>query len=226
MTHEPVATEVSLVRVEGLLPGASNATLLAADEAGTLWVYKPQRGEQPLWDFPQGTLARREVATFRVSEAFAFDVVPETRMADGPYGPGSAQLFLTEDFTWDPRSLIVEGADELWPVATLDLIVNNADRKIGHLLREPGTSEIWAIDNGLTFNEAEKLRTVLWGFAGRTIPSEILGRINPERLPPMLRGLLTPAEIEATVRRTVALLEDRTHPGPPADRPAMPWPLW
>ncbi len=219
-------TELTLVVVEGLLPGASNATLLARDEAGRAWVYKPARGERALWDFPHGSLARREVACYRLSEAFGLGVVPETRMATGPYGPGSAQRFLDEDQTWDPRPTIMEADPGLWSIVVLDLVANNADRKIGHLLREPGTAAIWAIDNGLTFHVDDKLRTVMWSFAGRSIPQPWLEVLEEDALIDALEGLLSPVEVNAALERLRRLRSDPRHPDPPLDRPPLPWPVW
>lgn len=222
----PVTELLPLVSVDGLLPGASNATLLARDDAGEAWVYKPEQGERPLWDFPYGSLARREVACFRVSKALGLGVVPETFLAEGPCGPGSAQRFLDEDLSWDPRPLIVAADPALWPVAVLDLIVNNADRKLGHLLREPGQDRIWAIDNGLSFHTEEKLRTVLWSFAGRTVPAHLLDRVEPDPLRAALGDLLDPSEVTATVERAQRLAVRPVHPEPPTERPPMPWPIW
>lgn len=218
--------QLRLTSVEGVFRAASNATLLARDVEGLAWVYKPEQGEQPLWDFPLGTLARREVACYLISEAVGLGVVPETRLADGPYGPGSAQRFLDEDLTWDPRPLITVADPALWPVVVLDLLTNNADRKIGHLLREPADGRIWAIDNGLTFHVEEKLRTVLWSFAGREIPATLLERLDPGDVGGVLANLLEPAEVAATVARATRILDEPTHPHPPPDRPPMPWPLW
>lgn len=217
---------VDLVSVDGLLPGASNATLLARDEEGRPWVYKPERGERPLWDFSHGTLARREVACYRLSEALGLGIVPETFIAEGPFGTGSAQRYLAADFEWDPRPLIVSADPSLWPTALFDLIANNADRKIGHLLREPGDSRIWAIDNGLTFHADDKLRTVLWSFAGREVPEHLVRRVDPVAIEAAISDLLAPAEVAKTVERALTLLENPVHPPPPHDRPPMPWPLW
>lgn len=217
---------LELVSVDGLLPGASNTTLLARDAHGEPWVYKPERGERPLWDFAHGSLARREVACYRISTALGLDVVPETLMATGPFGPGSAQRFLEEDFSWDPRQIIVDAAADLWPVALLDVVANNADRKIGHLLREPGSDRIWAIDNGLTFHVEAKLRTVLWNFAGRRLPAEFADALDPAAVREGLAGLLTESEVVAAVERTESLAADPVHPEPPHDRPALPWPVW
>lgn len=222
----PTTPELTLVSVDGLLPGASNATMLARDSEGHPWVYKPERGESPLWDFAHGTLARREIACYRVSEALGLGVVPETVAAEGAYGPGSAQRFLTEDFTWDPRPEIIAADPRLWPVALLDLVVNNADRKVGHLLREPGEEQIWAIDNGLTFHVDEKLRTVLWSFAGSRLPDAATGRMTVKAVTDAVEGLLSPAEVAASASRVEQLLAEPVHPDPPDDRPPMPWPLW
>lgn len=219
------ADPLELVSVDGLLAGASNATLLARDAAGDPWVYKPEAGERPLWDFEAGTLSRREIACYRLSESLGLGVVPETVVAHGPYGLGSAQRYLDEDFTWDPRPEIVEAADHLWPIVLLDLIANNADRKVGHLLREPEGDKVWAIDNGLTFHTDDKLRTVLWSFAGRHIPTGLMAELTPA-VAHDLEGLLDGREVAATVARIEALLADPVHPGPPSDRPPMPWPLW
>jgi hypothetical protein len=229
----PGLPPVTLVEVLGHLPYASNTTLLARARTGELWVYKPVAGEQPLWDFPYQSLAAREVLAFEVSEAMGLDLVPETRMAEGRFGPGSAQRFLTEDSTFDPRPLFHGRLDRrLWPFAVLDLVTNNADRKVGHMLPEADTGRLWAIDNGLTFHPEPKLRTVLWGFAGDPIPSELLDAVA--RLEEQLhRGLcdriaemLTPAESGALVHRVSDLLASGVHPYPPDDRPAIPWPTW
>ena len=222
-----------LDEVLGRMPYASNTTLLARDAAGGLWVYKPVRGEQPLWDFPWKTLAAREVLSFEISDAMGLDLVPETVMATGPFGPGSAQRFLEEDVEFDPRPLFTGVLDPvLWPFAVFDIVTNNADRKIGHMLREVGSDKLWAIDNGLTFHAEPKLRTVLWGFAGQPIPGELLEATRrldaalDTSLCDRVASLLSPAEAGALVSRTRTLLAARTHPEPPDDRPAVPWPVW
>lgn len=223
---EPPPVDLDLVSVAGLLAGASNATLLAHDSNGGAWVYKPDRGQLPLWDFATGSLSRREVACSRISVALRLGVVPETVMAEGPYGIGSAQRYLDEDLTWDPRPAIVEMSELLWPVVVLDLIANNADRKVGHLLRQPDRQEIWAIDNGLTFHVDDKLRTVLWTFAGEPIPRHWTDLLDAELIVAGLEGLLSPAEVEAAAHRVERLAADPVHPDPPVDRPALPWPVW
>jgi hypothetical protein len=224
---------LELIEILGRMPYASNTTLLASDAEGCRWVYKPERGEEPLWDFAYGTLARREILSYEVSAAMGLDLVPETVQANGPFGPGSAQRFIDEDMEFDPRPLYQPRLSEtLWPFAVFDLVANNADRKIGHILSEADTGRLWAIDNGLTFHEDEKLRTVMWGFAGRTIPTELVegveqlaARLNHD-LAERAAELLSAEEAAALVRRVRDLLDRPTHPHPPQDRPPVPWPVW
>ena len=224
---------LQLVEVLGRLPYASNATLLARDGDGGRWVYKPERGEEPLWDFPWRTLAAREILAYEVCVAMGLDLVPETVEADGELGPGSAQRFVDEDPTFDPRTLFQPRlSPRLWPFAVFDIVANNADRKIGHLLADAADGRLWAIDNGLTFHHADKLRTVLWGFAGQSIPDRLLAGV--ERLSGALDAglvdraadLLSGVEAAALVARVDELLVSRCHPLPPEDRPPVPWPVW
>jgi uncharacterized repeat protein (TIGR03843 family) len=224
---------VTLAEVVGRMPYATNLTLLARDRDGRLWVYKPAAGETPLWDFPARSLAAREILTYEMAQALGFEVVPETIMADGPFGPGSAQRLIDEDREFDLRTLFTPVLDpRLWPIAALDIVVNNADRKAGHFIREKGSDRIWAIDNGLTFHVDDKLRTVLWGFAGQPLPAELMAGLS--RLPPALeRGLrsrvadlLSDEEAEALSLRVDRLLQTPVHPLPPDDRPPLPWPVW
>lgn len=224
---------VIVTEVVGRMARASNTTLLGRDGSGSLWVYKPVAGEQQLWDFPWKSLAAREVLAYRLSEMMDLGIVPETAFADGPYGPGSAQRFLQEDFEFDPRPLFQPQPDQaLWPFACFDLVTNNADRKLGHLLSETGTGKLWAIDNGLTFHSAPKLRTVLWGLAGERIPDELLDRLESFRAAhaaefvDMVTALLSPGEGTALAIRIDRILRNPIHPDPPSDRPPLPWPLW
>lgn len=223
---------LDLTELVGRLPYASNTTVLARSADDRLWVYKPEQGERPLWDFEWKTLAAREVLAFEVSVAMGLDLVPETVMAQGPLGPGSAQQFLDEDVEFDPRPMFSDaGLDPvLWPIAVLDVIINNADRKIGHLLRQRGTDRLWAIDNGLSFNAEPKLRTVLWGFAGQPIPDALLASVrqiaDDDALHTRIERLLSPEEAAATRARATALLSSARHPEPPRDRPSVPWPVW
>lgn len=228
-----MAPTVEIVEVVGRLPYASNATLLARDAEGELWVYKPDQGESPLWDFPYQTLSRREVISYEVSAAMGLDIIPLTLEADGVYGPGSAQLFLEEDGDFDPRPWFENGLEpSLWPFAVFDIVANNADRKVGHLLREARTGRVWGIDQGLTFHPMDKLRTVLWGFAGQAVPPDLIEaveRLNgavESGLGDRVSSLLGDAEADALTHRIRTVLDSKTHPLPPTDRPAVPWPMW
>lgn len=228
-----MTVSVEITEVVGRLPYASNATLLARDADGELWVYKPDQGESPLWDFPYQTLSRREIISYEVSAAMGLDIIPLTLEADGVHGPGSAQRFLNEDLDFDPRPWFDNELEpSLWPFAVFDVVANNADRKVGHLLRELGTGRVWGIDQGLTFHPMDKLRTVLWGFAGQAIPPELLQSV--ERLQTALgtglgdriTEMLGEAEADAAAHRVNSLLASKTHPLPPTHRPAVPWPMW
>lgn len=221
-----------ITEIIGQLPNASNATLLARDTGGSLVVHKPERGERPLWDFDHGTLAAREVLTYEVATAAGWSFVPETRLVSGPYGRGSAQTFIDEDLAYDPSPLINEGDHSLWPVAVLDLIVNNADRKAGHIIAEQESGAMYCIDHGLTFHAEPKLRTVLWAFSGRAIPAEALTGVQAVaialegELGARLAELLSEEEAEATRLRVADILATPIHPEPPTDRHAVPWPIW
>ena len=223
---------LALIEVEGRMPYASNTTLLARDSGGGRWVYKPERGENPLWDFAWRTLAAREVLTYEVAVGMGLDLVPETLLAEGPFGPGSAQRYVNEDFDFDPRPLFVPRVSrQLWPVAVLDLVCNNADRKIGHVIHDKLTDRLWAIDHGLTFHVEPKLRTVLWGFGGETIPAELVHGLSTlestlsSGLAARVSGLLSAEEAVGLSDRVQRLLRHPVHPLPPEDRPAVPWPM-
>jgi uncharacterized repeat protein (TIGR03843 family) len=240
--------------VEGRLVDASNATLYCTitidgpeiisrakdtknpknarrQEATVACVYKPIAGERPLWDFPAGTLAGREVAAYAVSRAAGWDVVPPTVMRDGPFGPGMCQLWIDYDTGVDLVALSRRTDHTgLRDMAVFDAVVNNADRKIGHLLPVPD-GHLYGCDHGVCFAEDYKLRTVLWQWRGKSLPRrsvEALRRLDAEltagTLVAELSGLLTASEIDATRSRVETLLEHRVHPHPPADWPAVPWP--
>ena len=227
MPWEPEISEVL-----GRLPFASNATLLARTADEELVVYKPEAGERPLWDFPTGTLAAREALTYEISAAAGLDLVPETVLADGPFGVGSIQRFVAEDQAFDPAPLINAGDPSLWPVAVLDIIINNADRKAGHILRDLDDGRLWCIDHGVTLHDEPKLRTVLWVFSGCALPEDLVSAL--EALSEALDGVLSSTaaqrlnefEADALRRRVRNLLRRPVHPDPPLDRPAMPWPLY
>jgi uncharacterized repeat protein (TIGR03843 family) len=194
-------------------------------------VYKPIAGERPLWDFPMGTLAGREVAAYVVSRAAGWDVVPPTVLRDGPFGPGMCQLWIDHDTDVDLIALSRRTDHAgLRDMAVFDAVVNNADRKIGHLL-PVADGHLYGCDHGVCFAEDYKLRTVLWQWRGKTLPRrslEALRRLNTQLneggLEAELSSLLAASEISATKVRVDTLLEHRVHPYPPADWPAVPWP--
>ena len=219
----------------GLMPGASNYTFLARlDPPGgdpgpeRLVVYKPRRGEAPLWDFPSGTLCQREAAAFEVCRAAGFGFVPPTVMREGPLGIGSVQAFIDHDFECTAFDLFDDHEAELRRIALFDLVVNNADRKAGHVFPD-GDGQVWAIDHGICFHVEPKLRTVLWDFAGDPIEEadkaclRRLRRALAGDLGGVLRELLDPAEIEVLSRRLKALLKARMFPAPGRGR-SFPWP--
>ncbi|MEE4488916.1 SCO1664 family protein [Streptomyces sp. BE230] len=250
--------------VLGQVRGASNAVLhcsVAYEGEQALCVYKPVAGEQPLWDFPDGTLAQREVAAYEVSEATGWGLVPPTVLRDGPYGQGMCQLWiesvpqdegapgllaLVEDEEpgegWKPVALAEVGegktallvhADDprLRRLAVLDAVINNGDRKGGHLLPAPD-GRLYGIDHGVTFNADDKLRTLLWGWAGEPLPAEavaVLDRLAAELEPEAalvtrLGELITAAEIEALRARVASLRSTGLHREPSGEWPAIPWP--
>src|SRR6266498_3489837 len=159
-------------------------------------VYKPSRGEQPLWDFPENTLALREVAAYVVSEALDLHMVPFTTLRpDGPHGSGSLQQFIEYDPNYHYFNFSLEDRQLLRPLALFDLLVNNADRKGGHIFFENGTHKLFAIDHGICFHEEDKLRTVLWDFAGQKVPQDLLHRLSLSRsLLSDLESYLSPEE--------------------------------
>jgi uncharacterized repeat protein (TIGR03843 family) len=217
-----------VVEVVGRFAAASNATLLGVTASGERVIYKPTAGERPLWDFPAGTLAHREVLTFEMSRTMGLDVVPETVIGSGLFGPGAVQRFVTSDDDFDPLPLVRTGDGRLWPIALLDIVCNNADRKVGHLLG--GEDHIYAIDHGLTFHPEDKLRSVLWAFAGRLVPATLLASLERAgesvagSLGDVVEARLGLAERRALAGRIAALLTSRVHPEPPDDRPPIPWP--
>ncbi len=218
--------------VEGRLPWSSNLTFLVsfgADRDDRLHaVYKPAGGEQSLWDFPDG-LYRREVAAYVLSEALGWGIVPPTvEREDGPFGPGSLQLFIEVDYGQHYFTLYDEGSRgvELRTICAFDVIANNADRKSGHVL-VGNDDRLWGIDHGLCFHREHKLRTVIWDFAGEQVPTEVLADLARLRsdFPDLLDGLLSEVEQEAVRQRIAALLGAGTFPEPAGDRPPYPWPL-
>nr|WP_240955764.1 SCO1664 family protein [Micromonospora sp. HNM0581] len=245
--------------VEGRLVDASNTTLralLTLDGVSARCVYKPVRGERPLWDFPEGTLAGREVAAYLVSAATGWDLVPPTVLRDGPLGPGSCQLWIDEPpdseplvgfvpadsvpARWFPiaaardddgTAYALAHADDprLARLALLDAVINNADRKGGHVLVGPD-DRIHGVDHGVSFHVDEKLRTVLWGWADRSLPDDavdMLARLSRQLAGPLGADLaehLTRGETAALAARIDRLRESCRFPRPSQDWPAVPWP--
>lgn len=195
-------------------------------------VYKPARGERPLWDFPEGSLAQREVAAYVVSRALGWDLVPPTVLRpDGPAGPGSLQLFVDAHPERHYFTFSDEEKQRLRPAAAFDLLVNNADRKAGHVLfGEHG--HLWLIDHGVCFHAEDKLRTVIWDFIGEAIPADLLDDIrsfhralaDDAALQHELGGLLSPEEVAALGARADWLIRSKRFP-PPGDGRPYPWPL-
>lgn len=224
--------EHAALEVEGRLVNASNATLYCAatlDGVTVGTVYKPVAGERPLWDFPDGTLAGREVSTYLVARATGWQLVPPTVLRDGPFGPGTVQLWLDGDESVDLVELAFSDHPDLRRLAVLDAVANNADRKGGHLLPMPD-GRVYGIDHGVCFSAEDKLRTVLWQWRGLPLTDEalvVLARLEQQLedgLGAALGEHLTRREVRAVHRRVARLLATGTHPQPSDDWPAVPWP--
>nr|WP_168507572.1 SCO1664 family protein [Streptomyces sp. S1D4-11]QIY94887.1 SCO1664 family protein [Streptomyces sp. S1D4-11] len=251
------------LKVRGRIREASNAVLYCSvsyEGRDAFCVYKPVAGERPLWDFPDGTLAQREVAAYEVSEATGWGLVPTTVLRDGPYGEGMCQLWVEAlpeadgdgllalveaeepEAGWKAigfaevgegeTALLVHADDvRLRRLAVLDAVINNADRKGGHLL-PAGEGRLYGIDHGVTFNAENKLRTLLWGWAGESLTPEAVEVLTALRdglapgapLATRLAELITTAEIDATRARVEAMLASGKHPEPSGEWPAIPWP--
>jgi hypothetical protein len=239
-THDPIEADAVMpllrqgsLTMEGRLVAASNATLFCSvDLEGRQahCVYKPVSGERPLWDFPDGTLAGREVAAYLVSEAMGWRIVPPTVHRDGPFGPGMVQLWIDHDTDIDPVALSRGQSEEIRRMAVFDAVVNNADRKIGHLL-PTGDGHVFGCDHGVCFSTDYKLRTVLWQWRGEPLTDEAVAALQVVRtalahgtLRRELRDLITEDEVQATAERVDLMLRHRIHPYPSEDWPAIPWP--
>jgi uncharacterized repeat protein (TIGR03843 family) len=246
------------LEIEGRLVDASNATLYCSvtlDGSTAACVYKPVAGERPLWDFPDGTLAQREVAAFEVSEAAGWGVVPPTVLREGPFGPGMCQLWVETDDRvtlvdvvpqgrtpdgWhevldaegaggQPVTLVHADDPGLRRMALVDTVINNADRKGGHVL-PTSTGHVHGVDHGISFNVDDKLRTVLWGWAGEPLEAaelDLLERLRGDLdagLGERLARLLTRREVRRTQQRVERLLRERAFPVPGEHWPSIPWP--
>lgn len=253
MPPDPALPEGDLA-LHGRVMPASNATFVG-EIGGVRVVYKPVAGERPLWDFPDGTLAGREVASYAVSEALGWDLVPPTWLRDGPHGTGMVQLWREPDparaavdivaqravpagmlHVFDGLdahdnvvSLVHEDSAALRRMAVFDIVVNNADRKGGHVLAM-ADGHRHAVDHGLTFHVEPKLRTVLWGWSGEPLTDDerravesLVGLLDGP-LGETLAGLVSDAEVRATGARASALLEAGRFPSPHGEFPAIPWP--
>jgi hypothetical protein len=218
--------------IEGRLVDASNATLYCSvtlDGVTTACVYKPVHGERPLWDFPDGTLAGREVSAYLVSEATGWGLVPPTVLRDGPFGTGMCQLWVDVVEGVDLRELATSDHEDLRRMVLLDAVVNNADRKGGHLLPTP-EGRVMGVDHGVCFAASDKLRTLLWQWAGEPLTVEavhVLGELRAALGGPLGDSLaehLTGREVRATQRRVERLLVEGCYPYPSEDWPAIPWP--
>ncbi len=228
-----------LGRPDGLLgqlqpEAAAAADAVPDDRDLAAVVYKPIAFERPLWDFPDGTLAAREFAAFLVSEASGWGIVPPTILREGPAGPGMIQLWLDTDPATDAWQLVEDSDPRLRPMALLDAVLNNTDRKGGHILAlgraDDPDLRLHGVDHGVCFSVDPKLRTVLWAWRGTPIAAEelaVLARVRDEldgSLGAALEDLLQASEVEATRARLDALLETRRFPEPSEDWPAVPWP--
>ncbi len=214
--------------------GSNYTFLVEVQHAGEILkaVYKPTRGERPLWDFPAATLARREVAAYLVSEALGWRLVPPTvYRRQGPIGPGSLQLFIDHDPDYHYFNFREEDRQRLRIVALFDSLVNNADRKGSHILIDPD-NRMWLIDHGICFHVEDKLRTVIWDFAGERLPDAFCAELRAfrQKLEPgsdlvnALKPYLSPEEIQALAARASRLLASGQFPNPNPNRRFQPWP--
>jgi uncharacterized repeat protein (TIGR03843 family) len=189
-------------------------------------VYKPSKGEQPLWDFPNSTLAQREVAAYLLSEQLGFHFVPITVLReDGPHGRGSLQQYINYNVEYHYFNFSNEDRNLLKPVMLFDLLVNNADRKGSHVFFEEDTHKLYLIDHGVCFHEEDKLRTVIWDFAGQAIPDELLAPLSrADSWSELFESYLSLSEIAALQNRAEKLLSSGVFPQAPRDRRAFPYP--
>ena len=210
----------------------SNYTFLCMvelDGQSELAIYKPRDGEAPLWDFPRGSLYKREYAAYLLSDYLGWDLVPFTIIRDGPHGVGSVQQFIEHDPKQNYYNLSADFAPQLKVVCCFDLVANSTDRKANHLITDE-SGKLWSIDHGLTFHSDIKIRTVIWDFGGEAIPGDLLARLTethtqllgpPGEVTGSLRELvelLEPGEVEALKERLEWVLTERTYPGIPGRR--------
>src|SRR5688500_3232932 len=227
ITRLQTALQHGEFEIKGQFTFGSNYTfLVTVHHEGSDYpaVYKPLRGEQPLWDFPENTLAGREVAAYLVSEHLGIHIVPLTTLReDGPFCAGSLQQYIEYDPEYHYFSFSYTDRQLLKPVVLFDLLCNNADRKGSHVFFENGTHQLYSIDHGICFHEDDKLRTVLWDFSGQKIPQDLLAPLSGiKSLLPSLEPYLTRRELSALCSRAESILKRRVFPRQPRDRRAMP----
>lgn len=224
--------ETGEITVEGRLVDASNATLFVSITEGddsTKAIYKPVAGERPLWDFPDGNLANRERAAFLIDGALGFNHVPKTILRDGPFGIGMVQQWIEIDEEIDLEDFFRGDHPQLREVALFDAIINNTDRKIGHLIPEKG-GHLYICDHGVTFHEEDKLRTVLWQWAGEKLTTHEIAKLESLRAflesqeSAELEELLTHNEISSMITRIEKLISTSAFPEPNPEWPHIPWP--
>ena len=241
MSDDPTASDLleilragELTPIGWLVGSSNNAMVVRVTPGDLLAVWKPTAGERPLFDFPLGTLTRREVAAYLVSEALGWDIVPATLLREGPHGEGMLQRWIDVDEAADVIDMVNGDDPRLRQIAAFDAIVNNTDRKAGHLLPVPG-GHLHAVDHGVTFSIEPKLRTVLWAWEGEPFEADELAGLErvavalgsataPGPLAVALAELLFVDEIEATRARVAALRTTGRFPSPNPDWPAIPWP--
>jgi hypothetical protein len=215
--------------VTGRLVDASNATLYARatlEGSEIACIYKPIAGERPLWDFQSGNLAQREYATFLLSNKLKIDVVPPTLLREGPYGMGMVQAWIEIDSEIDLMTFFQKDEPQLRQLALFDAIINNTDRKIGHLI-PTAEGHLYACDHGVTFHEEDKLRTVLWQWAGNPLQQEEISLLKRATLileEVQFSDLLTESELDAARSRISRIISEGEFPHPSEDWPAVPWP--
>ncbi len=222
------------MELQGMIPWSSNYTYLtrvAGSDREMLAVYKPACGERPLWDFETGTLCQREVAAYLISVELGWPNIPPTILREGPMGIGAVQQFVEFKRRENFFTIRDRCRDEMLKIAAFDALVNNTDRKGGHILMDE-SGGIWCIDHGVTFHEEPKLRTVVWDFVGEPIPYEL--QMGLEALRPRLKAgdpfrrklepLLSRSELRALDLRLNQLLREQAYPSPPEDWPHIPWP--
>ena len=233
---EQALLTASGVELLGLLPNSSNYTFLArlelsGDSGAALAVYKPAQGESPLWDFPAGSLHRREVAAYRLARFLGWPLIPPTVIRErAPMGVGSLQLFIEAESRNAFFDIRDDTPEELLPVALFDVLTNNADRKAGHHLRD-GSGRLWVIDHGLTFHADPKLRTIIWDFAGEPLPpafrsdlERASAALESGELRGRLRGLVSARELQLLRRRVDGVLDRAWRFPAPSSAWSVPWP--